>query len=178
MACALPDIAAWSEDWTLRGGEKVTVRAIRPGDAAIEQAFVRGLSAESRYTRFMGEVAELSPDLLERFTHVHYPHDLALIVTVPEGDGEREIAVARYDGLKAGDDCEFAIVVADAWQGHGIGFRLMQALIEFARRGGFRRMVGYVLATNQRMLELMRSLGFTSGPSDEGPQVRLVSRAL
>jgi len=183
MAAALPDVAAWSEEWVLSGTEpeerrRVKVRAIRPEDVDIEQEFVRGLSRDSRYTRFMGELNELSPEMLDRFTHIHYPHDLGLIVTVEEDGREKEIAVARYIALPEPGACEYAIVVADQWQGHGVGHRLMQALSDFARRGGFTRMEGYVLATNYRMMELMLSLGFEAGPSEEGPQVRLLSRTL
>ncbi len=162
------------------------MRPIRPEDARIEQAFVRGLSRDSRYTRFMGEVSELSPAMLERFTHNHYPHDFALIVTVPDkaaGLGpEKEIAVARYIGIdeKAKDPkrCEFAIVVADDWQHRGIGSRLMKALMKVAKAGGLRFMEGYILANNRGMLELVKSLGFECGPSDEGPQVSLAVRPL
>lgn len=172
----------WSEEWVLSSGDKVTCRPIRPDDAEIEQAFVRGLSQESRYTRFMGEVSELSPEMLYRFTHNHYPHDYALIVTIPENGRDKEIAVARYIML---DDphcsptrCEYAIAVADEWQHHGIGHRLMQSLIKMAKAGGLRYMEGYVLADNANMLDLMRSLGFEVGPSEEGPQVRLVCRPI
>ena len=168
----------WTEEWVLDDGRRVTVRPIRPGDAAIEQTFVRGLSRNSRYSRFMGEVSELTPELLERFTHNHYPHDFALIVTVRAEAGEKEIAVARYIGLDDGKRCEYAIAVADEWQRHGIGHRLMLALMEVAREAGIKHMEGYVLADNHGMLELMKSLGFESGPSDEGPQVRLVVRPL
>jgi acetyltransferase len=139
---------------------------------------VRTLSQESRYFRFMAEVGELAPEMLARFTRIDYPHDLALIVT-HAGDGrEREIAVARYIGLPEPGRCEFALVVADAWQGRGIGYRLMQTLMRFAREAGFARMEGYVLAGNHKMLELMRALGFAVGASEEGPQVRRVSRPL
>lgn len=175
---ALPDISAWSEDWTLADGEKVRVRPIRPADAVLEQAFVQDLSPESRYSRFMGDVGELSPEMLERFTRIDYPHDLALIVTHVDSGREREIAVARYITLPDSRNCEFAIVVADAWQHHGIGHRLMEVLIRFARDGGLARMEGYVLATNRSMLELMHSLSFETGPSQEGPQVRTVSLEL
>lgn len=178
MTGSLPDIDRWQETWTLDSGEQVTVRPIRPADAAIEQAFVRGLSPESKYSRFMVEVAELSPEMLARFTHIHYPHDLALIVTLPEDGRETEIAVARYITLPDGTSCEFAVAVADAWQGHGIGPRLMQTLIGFAKRAGLARMEGYVLATNRTMLDLMRSLGFEIRAGGEGPQVKLVVRAL
>ncbi len=173
-----PGDPAWSEEWVLHDGTRVTCRPIRPEDAAIEQAFVRGLSADSRYSRFMGEVSELTPEMLDRFTHNHYPHDFALIVTVPEGAGEKEIAVARFISLDDPKRCEFAIAVADDWQHHGIGHRLMGALMALARAGGLRYMEGYVLASNRKMLHLMETLGFEAGASEEGPQVRLVFRPL
>jgi acetyltransferase len=166
------------EAWTLKGGEQVTCRPIRPEDAGIEQAFVRGLSPDSKYTRFMGEVSELSPEMLDRFTHNHFPHDYALIVTVEEAGREKEIAVARYISLEDPTRCEYAIVVADDWQHHGIGHRLMEALMKVARSAGIKHMEGYVLATNHKMLDLMKSLGFEAGPSDEGPQVRMVCRPI
>ena len=172
------DAERWSEDWVLDTGEKLRCRPIRPDDAQIEQAFVRGLSKDSRYTRFMGEVSELSAEMLHRFTHNHYPHDFALIVTVPEAGREKEIAVARYIMLEDPKRCEYAIAVADEWQHHGIGHRLMHALMKMAKEGGLRYMEGYVLADNTKMLDLMKSLGFEVGPSEEGPQVRLFCRPI
>ena len=68
--------------------------------------------------------------------------------------------------------------MADGWQGRGVGYRLMQTLMRFAREAGFERMDGYVLAANHKMLELMQALGFEIRPSDEGPQVRLATRSL
>jgi acetyltransferase len=172
------DPPGFPEHWVLDNGAQVVCRPIRPEDAAIEQAFVRGLSSDSRYSRFMGEVSELTPEMLERFTHNHYPHDIALIVTVAEEGREKEIAVARYIMLDEGSRCEYAIAVADEWQHHGIGHRLMRALMRLAKDAGIRYMEGYVLSTNRRMLDLMASLGFESGASDEGPQVRRVWRPL
>jgi len=169
------EVERWREEWTLADGARVACRPIRPDDAAIEQAFVRGLSSESRHFRFMADIRELSPEMLARFTHVHYPHDLALIVTRGEGGAEQEIAVARYIALPEPGLCEFALAVADGWQGRGVGYRLMQTLMRFAREAGYVRMEGYVLAANHKMLELMQALGFTIGASDEGPQVRLAT---
>ena len=139
---------------------------------------MRDLSPESRHNRFMAEVRELSPEMLARFTRIDYPRDLALIVTCSEGGREREIAVARYVALGAPGQCEFALTVADGWQGRGVGYRLMQTLMRFAREAGFERMDGYVLAANHKMIELMRALGFELRPSEEGPQVRLATRSL
>jgi acetyltransferase len=172
------DLERWRGGWSHAAGAPVRCRPIRPDDAAIEQAFVKGLSPESRHNRFMAEIRELSPELLARFTRIHWPHDLALIVTCDDGGREQEIAVARYVALDAPGQCEFALAVADGWQGRGVGYRLMQTLIRFAREAGFERMDGYVLAANHKMLELMHALGFEIRPSDEGPQVRLATRPL
>lgn len=168
----------WTEEWVLDDGRRVTVRPIGPGDAAIEQTFVRGLSPDSRHSRFMGEISQLTPEMLERFTHNHFPRDFALIVTVSREGREKEIAVARYITLDDEKRCEYAIAVADEWQHHCIGHRLMQALMKIAREAGIEHMEGYVLSENRKMLGLMKSLGFESGPSEEGPQVRLVFRPL
>ena len=75
-------------------------------------------------------------------------------------DGETLIGVARYVRDKKQDSAEFAIVVADAWQGRGIGKRLLAKLIEVARRRGLRRLYGDILGTNRPMLAFVRKLGF------------------
>jgi acetyltransferase len=75
-------------------------------------------------------------------------------------DGETLIGVARYVRDKDGDSAEFAIVVADAWQGRGIGSRLLDKLIDVARRRGVKRLYGDILGTNLPMLELVRKMRF------------------
>jgi acetyltransferase len=73
-------------------------------------------------------------------------------------DGETLIGVARY--VRDKDAAEFAIVVADAWHGRGIGRRLLAKLIDVARRRGIKRLYGEILRTNRPMLELVRKAGF------------------
>lgn len=73
-------------------------------------------------------------------------------------DGETLIGVARY--VRENDAAEFAIVVADAWQGRGIGTRLLDKLIDIARRRGLRQLHGDILGTNLPMLELVRKHRF------------------
>lgn len=145
---------------TLADGTAVTLRPIRPADAQIEQQFVRRLSREARYFRFMDVVRELSPQMLKHFTEIDYDRHLAIIAVTPVEGGETEIAVGRYVVLPNGEDCEFAIVVADEWQRKGIASALMQVLIDSARERGLKRMIGEVLATNNKMLDFARRLGF------------------
>lgn len=147
-------------------GTTVTLRTMHPADRDIEQRFVDGLSPQSRYYRFHSALKNLTPEMLERFTHVNYPDDMALIATVPDGPGAREIGVARYVRYPDTDRAEIAVVVADAWQGRGIGARLLLALRTLAVTAGIRHFEASVLPGNSRMLELARSLGFTVRVAD------------
>jgi acetyltransferase len=179
----IPYPAHLEEQWQTRRGAAVMIRPIRPADAEIEQAFVRGLSSESKYMRFMELVKELSPQLLKRFTEIDYAREMALIaVHLEQGsDGqprETQIAVARYVTNADGRSCEFAVVVADDWRRHGLGQKLMQRLMECARGAGLAVITGEVLADNQPMLELMRRLGFSIRANPGDARVRLVSRPL
>jgi len=144
----------------LADGASVTLRAIRPEDADMEQEFVRDLSQNSRYFRFMNTVRELTPAMLIRFTQIDYDREMAFVAVREEGGREIEIGVARYVTNPDARTCEFALVVADAWQGKGVGRRMLERLIEVARWRGLRTMVGHILAGNQAMLGLCMKLGF------------------
>ena len=161
---------------TLGDGTAVTIRPIRPEDEGLEQEFVRNLSDESRYYRFSETVRELSPRMLSHFTRVDYDRHMALIA-VAERDGHGvQIGVARYVAGGDRQRCEFAIVIADAWQGKGLGTRLMRALMAAARAAGIHDMYGEVLASNRKMLRLTAKLGFSARPDESDPRVRFVPR--
>jgi acetyltransferase len=157
----------------LRGGEALKLRPIRPEDADLERAFVAAMSEQSRYRRFMQHLPALTPQMLARFTQVDYDRELALIALVGE-PAEAIVAVARYVGNPDGESAEFAIAVADAWHGRGLGRAMMQALIGCARRRGFRRLVGIVLASNEPMLTLCRKLGFVARHDPDDPEQVIV----
>ncbi len=157
----------------LNDGTDIIIRPIRPEDAEIEQEFIRSLSAESKYFRFMNSIHELSLEMLVRFTQIDYHNEMALVAINPGIGSEEEIGVARYMTNPDKRTCEFAIVVSDKWQGKGIARLLMQKLIDIARNRGLEVMEGQVLANNFRMLELMASLNFqiANDPTDPGIKV-------
>ncbi len=145
--CVLPD------------GTQVTIRPIRCEDSGMEQEFVRHLSEDSRYLRFMGTLRELPAKKLEYFTHIDYDRHMAFVATVEKDGKEVEIGVARYVATEKPGACEFAITVDDAWQGTGVAGLLMLSLQDAARRNGFTTMEGMVLSTNRKMLKFARQLG-------------------
>jgi acetyltransferase len=164
--------------WTAPDGERVTVRPIRPEDAEIEREFVKQLSPETKYFRFMNSIRDLTPQMLARFTQIDYDREMALVATTARGGAEAEIGVARYITYPDGASCEFAIVVGDEWQGRGLGRFLMERLIEVARSRGLVRMSGDILAANQAMLAFVAGLGFAVDESPGEPGVRHVTLGL
>ena len=155
----------------LRDGRTVRVRPIRPEDAARELRFFERLSDRSRFQRFMQYLRELSPRMLARFTQLDYDRELAL-VALWEGEF---VAVGRYAPNADGETAEFALAVADDWQGKGLGHALLERLCDAARAAGYRALYGHILDANREMLELARHLGFVDAARD-GSEVTVVRK--
>jgi acetyltransferase len=183
----LPYPAQHEQVWPLRGGGQYTVRPIHPDDAQMLQDLVRGLSAESRYFRFVSSMHELPPSMLSRFTLIDYDREMALVAvhkTRQAGaDGEvteteRIVGVSRYITNPDSSSCEFSLVVADDFGGRGLGSRLMLSIMDVAREKGLSEIDGLVLTNNPGMLKLMKSMGFSIKAFAEDPDFRLVSHPL
>lgn len=149
----------------LADGRVVTVRPVLPQDAELTRDFVAGLSPDARYRRFHMGVGELPSAVLRHFTEIDYTGHLALLAGVVGDDGaEFQVADARYvldaePAADGGQDADFALVVADDWQGAGLGSDLVRRMVRAARARGLARLHGEVLAGNEPMLRLLRGLG-------------------
>lgn len=151
------------DTWRLKTGAVVTLRAVRPDDGLLMQALVRGLSLTSRYHRFFYALHELTPDMLERFTHADPMHSMTLLVVVQDNGKEIAVGMAQYVADPYPERCEFAVVVADAWQRNGIAMRLIRNLMCIARAAGIERIEGDVLTENDAMQQLLRRMDFSVG---------------
>jgi acetyltransferase len=171
----------------MKGGGVYTIRPIRPDDADMLQAFVRGMSPESRYFRFVSAMSELPARMLARFTLIDYDREMALVAVTRERvageDGEfteveKIIGVSRYVTNPDQTSCEFSLAVSDQHKGQGLGSRLMLAIMDSARVKGLDQIEGLVLTHNDNMLRLMRNLGFQVSAYPEDPDFRLVTKPL
>lgn len=153
-----------------KDGQTVTIRPISPEDAEHEQEFVKKLSPETKYFRFMNTLRELSQSQLVRLTQIDYDREMAFVALTEVAGEEVQVGVARYAMNPDGESCEFAIVVADDWQGKGLARRLMGVIIDTASARGVKYMNGDFLAENRRMLQFVTSLGFvlSAHPDDPG----------
>ena len=183
----LPYPARYEQVWPLRGGGEYTIRPIHPDDAQMLQDLVHGLSAESRYYRFVSSMTELPPAMLSRLTLIDYDREMALVAihrtrsVNNEGETvetERIVGVSRYITNPDKSSCEFSLVVADDFNGKGLGSRLMLSIMEEARDKGLTEIEGLVLANNSGMLKLMKGLGFAIKPFPDDPDFKLVTHPL
>jgi acetyltransferase len=162
----------------LADGRMVTIRPIRPDDAARVRDFLSGSSGETRYRRFLKWVGAPTENLVHFMTDVDYERHLALVCTVARADGEDVVGEARYVTNPDGRSCEFAIMIQDSWQKTGIAGLLMDALMRAARERGIARMEGLVLSANSSMLRFARALGFEAATLAEDPSTVRITKTL
>jgi acetyltransferase len=154
----------------LDDGDELHIRPLLPEDAEAADQFLDMVSDQSLYQRFLHPVPGLDDQMLTQLTQLNLHEEMALLAAieprhVPAG-------VARY--ARDGEDCNFAILIADPWQGKGIGRRLLSRLIEVAKDYGYRNMTGDVLSDNIGMLGLARSLGFEESHDTESGLIRII----
>jgi acetyltransferase len=145
-------------------GKLVTIRPIRPEDEPLMIDFHKALSEQSVRFRYFGFVSLSERTGHERLTRAcfnDYDREIALVAEHAQDDGGREIvAVARLIKAHNLEEAEFAIVVADAWQDHGLGSALLKLLVKIGRQERVHQIKGNILADNTAMLQLARKVGF------------------
>lgn len=157
-------VGAWRhrpyrEAIALRDGRSVTLRPVHRSDADGLQQFFGSLSPRSRLLRFHGAVNRLPEQVLSSMTTQVPQRHVALVAVAHTDDGlPRLLAEARYVVDDDGS-AEFALAVADAWQGQGLGRALLRRLAAHARFEGVQLLEGSVLPGNEAMLKLAGDLG-------------------
>ncbi|MEV6862594.1 GNAT family N-acetyltransferase [Streptosporangium subroseum] len=149
--------AHWEADVVLSDGGTAHLRPIRPADADRLRSFYSRLSDESIYFRFFGPRPRLSDREITWFTNVDYVDRVALIATI----GTEMVAVIRYDRIEPGE-AEVAFLVEDAHQGRGVASVLLEHLAATAREQGISRFVADVLPANQKMMAVLKQVGYTA----------------
>ncbi len=171
-------VGAWRhrpyrETLALRDGRRVLLRPMHRSDADALQRFFSTLSPMSRLLRFHGAVNRLPEAALRSMTTLVPQRHVALVALAHTDDGlPRLLAEARYVvDDEAPAQAEFALAVADGWQGLGLGRALLQRLAVHARSEGLQRLHGSVVPGNDGMLRLGQALG--AQLHGDGAEVRL-----
>jgi acetyltransferase len=166
----------WERRLTLTDGTRVFIRPVRPEDEALFHQFLGQVTADDLRLRFFAPVKELSHAFIARLTQLDYARAMAFIA-LEEASG-RMLGVVRLHADANYENGEYAILVRSDLKGHGLGWKLMQLMIDYARHEGLKRIEGQVLRENTVMLQMCRELGFGVAPSPDDLQLEIVSMTL
>jgi acetyltransferase len=164
----------WQEsEFVTRDNKKIFMRPVRPGDAEQMIGLFSDLSPETVYLRFFSPIKRISKTLLIRLTQIDYDREIALIALAGKGAQRKIVGVARIIFQPAGERGEFALVLADAWQGKGIGRVLLKRALKSAKKYGLEQVYGPVISSNTAMLALGQKLGFVVKRDPESSEYKL-----
>lgn len=167
-----PHPAQYISRITLADETPITIRPIRPEDEPQMVKFHQSLSEQSVRFRYFGSLSVESRTGHERLVRTcfnDYDREIALVAARQENDAIDEIiGVGRLIKAHGLDEAEFAILVADAWQGMGLGTTLLGLLVEVGRAEKLRRITGRILGENTTMIEVSRNIGFDLQSRPEG----------
>ena len=166
----------WERHATLKEGAAIFIRPIRPEDERLYPPFLGRISQEDMRLRFFAPVKELNHAFIARFTQIDYARAMAF-VAIDEASGEM-LGVARLHANSNYDAAEYAVLVRTDLKGKGLGWLLMQTIIEYARSEGLRTIEGQVLNDNATMLRMCTELGFRIAPDPGEPDISVVTLAL
>jgi len=154
-------------------GSTVTLRLIAPDDRDALLAFHRGLSEKTIYMRYFSPVSyswRTSDSRLADVLCNDPDHHLTLVAErIARGSGNREIiGIGRLVITAPHAAAEFAVTIADRYQGMGVGSAVLGMLVELARNEGLDMLTGSILPENRAMIALCWKLGFTVRPGGSG----------
>jgi acetyltransferase len=145
----------------IRDGFSYCIRPIAKDDRESLIELFNQLSPENRYLRFAHAISKLPDAFLEDVLELDYKKEMALVAVITHNDSiEKIIGIARYVAKESEDICEFSISVGDEYATHGVGTNLMKRLINHAQQQNLKKMIGYILNDNIKMLKMVKELGF------------------
>jgi acetyltransferase len=172
----MPDLDALTHHDVLPDGTRVLMRPLRPDDAALYPDFIAHITAQDARLRFFITIRELSAERIAELTRLDYARAMAFIA-IAEVSGEM-LGVVRLHLDADAKGGEYAVIVRSALKGQGLGWLLMQRIIEYARVIGLERVHGQVLAENTTMLRMCAELGFRIADEPRAKGIKVVTLEL
>jgi acetyltransferase len=148
----------WERRLRLRDGSSVLARPVRPEDEEVVRSFLGKVEPEDLRLRFFAPVKDFGHPFIARLTQLDYARAIAFLA-VEEASGA-VLGVVRLHADANHETAEFAILVRSDLKGRGLGWQLMQLMIEYARADGLRIIHGQVLRENATMIAMCKELGF------------------
>jgi acetyltransferase len=166
----------WERAVTLADGMKIFVRPIRPEDEGLFPQFFEQTTQEDLRMRFFAPVKSVSHAFMARLTQLDYSRAMAFVAL--DERGKDLLGVVRFHADSIYETAEYAILLRSDLKGRGLGWRLMELIVEYSRNEGLKRIEGQVLAENTTMLRMCREQGFTVTDDPDEAHVKRVTLQL
>ncbi|MGJ4884709.1 MULTISPECIES: bifunctional acetate--CoA ligase family protein/GNAT family N-acetyltransferase [unclassified Bradyrhizobium] len=153
-----PYPSQWERHLQVKDGWRILARPIRPEDEPTIHEFLKHVTAEDLRLRFFAPMKEFTHEFIARLTQLDYARAMAF-VALDEATNEL-VGVVRIHSDSVYESGEYAILLRSDLKGRGLGWALMQLIIEYAKSEGLKMISGDVLQENVVMLEMCRNLGF------------------
>lgn len=164
---------------TLKDDKTLLLRPILPEDEPAFQAMLRRIPSYDIRMRFLRPLKELPREMAAHLTQLDYDRDMAFVLAEPGVAGKAEIwGMVSMHADPDRETAEYAIVLDRALQGQGLGYLMMEKIIEHARKLGIQELFGAVLEENKSMLRINRALDFKIQPEPDDPELMHVSLKL
>ncbi|UCB61446.1 MAG: bifunctional acetate--CoA ligase family protein/GNAT family N-acetyltransferase [Candidatus Bathyarchaeota archaeon] len=154
--------------WNLRNGRSVLLRPVKPEDEPLWLEMFKGLSKKTLHNRFANIVDDTPLEVRFRFFHVDYDREIGIIAEVRENNQRNIIGDVRITFDSGGKSAKIACIVADQWQGLGLGSKMLDYAIEICEDRGMESIHGILNPENQKAIKLLKKMGFKVEKSEDG----------
>jgi len=146
--------------WTLRNGQEVLLRPIKPEDEPLWLEMFQSFSEESIRYRFFQLLKDTPHEVRVRYCNIDYDREIAIVAELSEENRKRILGVGRLSIEPDGKSGELAFIIGDQWQGQGLGTKVVDYVLEIAKDMGVETVYAIMLPDNRRALNLTKKMGF------------------
>ena len=157
----------YETSWKLRDGRTIMLRPIKPEDAPMWVEMFQKFSEESKRYRFFQNIKDTPPDVIARYCNINYDKEMAIVAELTEEKRRKILGVARLVVEPDAKTGEIAFIVADPWQGLGLGWKMVKYMIEICKDKELETIYALILRDNNRAIKLVKEMGFSIESFDQ-----------
>jgi len=137
------------------------LRPIKPEDEQLWLEMFRSFSEESIHYRFFQIVRDTPHEVRVRYCNIDYNREIAIVAELTENGRRKILGIVRVSLEPYRKSGEIAFIIADPWQGLGLGTKMVEHVIGICKDMGIETIYGIMLPDNYRAINLMKNMGFT-----------------
>ena len=146
--------------WSLKNGQEVLLRPIKPEDEPMWLEMFQSFSEEAIRYRFFQILKDTPHEVRVRYCNIDYDREIAIIAELAENGRRKILGVTRLSIESDGKSGEIAFIVTDYWQGLGLGTKMVDYVLDIAKEKGVENVYAIMLSDNYRALSLTKKMGF------------------